>query len=247
MAVPRLEEYQLQFDQVYDGAYRYLDRCGEFMAKVQQAAGFTPLSATPNNCTMEVVEQGLQLRGSIEMMVLVCTQPENAAEWIRSAEYCSKQAIELFEPRSIVYNQIISRSIWRTKSLEDSYRLSLAVPKESLLGRFADLLQMTPLNQECFFSFQSGTHKAHVRVQPISITIAVAERKLPLPGASKRFSEYLLKKEKSLQSNPQQPAYGLGLEVTVVENDPPAEGSIQKLHSTLLNYRKRIVDDIRIL
>jgi hypothetical protein len=47
--------------------------------------------------------------------------------------------------------------------------------------------------------------------------------------------------------NPQQPAYGLGLEVTVVENDPPAEGSIQKLYSTLLNYRKRIVDDIRIL
>lgn len=243
----RLEQYQLHFDQVYDGAYRYLDRCGEFMAKVRETVGFTPLSASPNNCTMELVEHGLQLRGSVEMILLVCTQPENADEWIRSAEYCSKQAIELFEPLSIVHNQIISRSIWRTKSLEDSYKLSLAVPKQSLLDRFADLLQMTPLNQECFFSFQSGTHRAHVRVQPISITIAAAERKLPLPGASKAFSEYLMKKEKSLQSNSPQPGYGLGLEVTVVENDPPMEGSIQKLYSTLLNYRKRIVDDLEIL
>jgi len=242
----RLEEYQIQFDQVYDGAYRYLDRCGEFMAKVREAMGFTPLSANPNNCTMEEPDKGLQLRGSVDMLVLVCTQPAEAESLIKAAEFCSRQAIDLFEPLSIVHNQLISRSIWRTNSLEESYKLSLEIPKETSLAHFADTLQMTPLNQDCSFSFHSGTHRVCVRLQPISINVTVAERKLPQPGVSKAIQEYLLNKERNLQNNPPRPGYGFGIDVTVVESDPPSEGAISKLYATLLDYKRRILDDIKV-
>jgi hypothetical protein len=54
MPMSRPEEYQIQFDQVYDGAYRYLDRvydgayryldrCDEFMAKTRDALGLTAI------------------------------------------------------------------------------------------------------------------------------------------------------------------------------------------------------------
>jgi hypothetical protein len=134
MPMRRPEEYQIQFDQ----AYRYLDRCGEFIAKAREAIGFTPLSANPNNCTMEEPDKGLQLRGSVDMLMLVCTLPM---------------------------------------------------------------------------------------------------RKLPLPGVSKAFQEYLLNKERNLQNNPPRPGYGLGIEVTVFESDPPSEGAISKLYATLLDTK----------
>jgi hypothetical protein len=242
----RPEEYQIQFDQVYDGAYRYLDRCGEFMAIAREAFGFTPVSVNPSGCNMEALEIALQLRGSSDMLGLLCTQSQYASSLIEAADFCTGVAIDLFEPLSIVHNQIISRSIWRTDTLEESYKLSLVLGQETPVDHFSEILQMTPLNQEFFFSFQSGTHKVHVRFQPISINITVAERKLPLPGTSKAYQEHLLKKERSLQESSPRPGYGLGIEVWVVENDPPSKGAIKKLYATLSDYRKRILDDIKI-
>lgn len=244
--MPRAEEYQIQFDQNYDGAYRYLDRCGEFMAKARDALGFTTVSATPTGCSMEIPEQGLQLKASIDFLQLACNQPEYSDGLIKAAEFCSEQVVKLFEPRLIVQNQIVSRSIWRTKTLEESYKLSLGILEETSLGHFGDILQMTPVNQECFYSFQSGSRRAHVRLQPISINILVAERKLPLPGVSKAYADYLWNKEKSLQTNPPRPTYGLGLEVTIIEAEPALEGAIQTLFSSLSAYRKQILDDLKI-
>jgi hypothetical protein len=239
------EEYQIQFDQVYDGAYRYLDRCGEFMIRAREAFGFTPVSVNPNGCNMEAPEIALQLRGSAEMLVLVCTQPQYASSLIKAANLCTEFVTDLFEPLSIVHNQITSRSIWRTDTLEESYKLSLSIAEETQVDRFSEILQMTPVSQDFLYSFQSGTHKAHVRLQPISINITVAERKLPPPGASKSYQEFLLKRERSLQESPPRPGYGLGLEISVIESEPPVEGAIQKLYTALLDHKKQILNNLK--
>jgi hypothetical protein len=71
------------------------------------------------------------------------------------------------------------------------------------------------------------------------------ERKLPLLGTPKGFRDYLLKKEASIRQNPAQPAYGLGLELTLVEIDPVLEKVVESLHNGLVDYRKKILNKLK--
>jgi hypothetical protein len=237
------EQYQIQFDQAFDGAYRYLDRCGEFMAKAREEFGFVPLSVNPSGCTMESPDIALQLQASGDAVVLTCTNPKHADNLLAVANFCSETALELFEPFAIEHYRLVSRSVWRTATLEEAFKNSLRITSSSI-ENFAGLFQMPALNQELLFSFESGSRRVHLRLSPISFNVTAAERKLPLLGTPKGFRDYLIKKERSIQQNPAQPGYGVGLEIAVLEIEPAPTGSIDKLYQILLDYNKRVLEHL---
>jgi len=104
--------WQFQFDQVFDGAYRYLDRCDEFMSIVREKHGFMPTSVNPNGCDMESPEFGLRLHVATNNLVLTCVNPAKRDAFTEAADFCGAAAVGLFEPFSIHYgNRTGDRSI----------------------------------------------------------------------------------------------------------------------------------------
>src|SRR5260370_35322901 len=104
------EEWQLQFDQDYDGAYRYLDRCGQYIALIRQRLEFMPASVNPMICDMEQPDLGLKLQESSEVFSLTCWQPSNADMFILVGEHASSIAMLIFRPFSVNLNRLTSRA-----------------------------------------------------------------------------------------------------------------------------------------
>jgi hypothetical protein len=52
------ETLSLHFKQQYDGAYRYLDRCGEFMLAAVEKMDFMPGDTKPEGAKLEIPENG---------------------------------------------------------------------------------------------------------------------------------------------------------------------------------------------
>jgi hypothetical protein len=103
------EIWQLQFDQLYDGAYRYLDRCGEFMASARQKFGFMPTNVNLSGCDMELPDFGITLRASTDALIVVCSQISHEAKFVEICTFVAAKAVELFDPFSVHHSRFVSR------------------------------------------------------------------------------------------------------------------------------------------
>jgi hypothetical protein len=191
VAVSVWEEWQIQFEEVYDGAYRYVDRCGEFMSAAREKFGFMPNAINPSGCDMEAPDYGLHLRASSENLIILCSNPAHRAEFIEASVYCSKKANELFEPFSVHHDRFISRQCKFPKTSEESFKMSLECISHDI-NAFAKVLSMTPFVQDRAFTFQSGSQQIYVKLNPIALGTPLGERKLPIQGMPREYSKFLL-------------------------------------------------------
>ena len=159
------DEWQLQFEQVYDGAYRYLDRCGEFIAWIRQELGFMPAVANPMVCDMDQPDLGLKLLASSEALSLTSWKPSDSKNFILAGEAASQKAVELFQPFSVHQNRVTSRSCSFTRTLAESYELSIGFLNKDG-AELADMIEMTPLQHETAWTFQSGTRQVALKMLP---------------------------------------------------------------------------------
>jgi hypothetical protein len=235
------EEYQIQFDVALDGAYLYIDRCGEFIRMARREFGFVPLSINPTGCNMESPDTALQLQASGDAVILTCTNPKFANALFKAAEVCAQAAIDMFDPFAVEHFRITSRSIWRTATMEESFKQSLRFFPDQIdaLGR---VLDFPALHRDMAFAYESGSRRVYFKINPIAFNVTPIERKLPVLGTPKGYSEYLLKKDRNVRTNPAQPGYGLGFEISVFEIDPTPMTSILALNEFLLDYRKRLLE-----
>jgi hypothetical protein len=115
---------QIQFEQVFDGAYGYLDNCGQFMEAVRKQLDFMHVSVTPTGCDMESVNSAIRLQASIDHLLITATELDSAPELIKSADYCSMVAGQLFGPFRLEYNRVTFSSAIPVDALEESFALS---------------------------------------------------------------------------------------------------------------------------
>ena len=53
------QTFSLHFKQTYEGGYRYLDRCGEFMIEAVERLDFIPGDIKPTGAKLEIPEKGI--------------------------------------------------------------------------------------------------------------------------------------------------------------------------------------------
>lgn len=235
-----LEEYQIQFDVSLDGAYLYIDRCGEFMSIARKEFGFVPLAVNPTGCNMESPDIALQLQASGDVLILTCTNPKFVDKLFEAADVFAPAAIRLFDPFSVEHFRLTSRSMRRTATMEESFKQSLRF-FPSAIQAFGEEFNLPALNQDIAFAYESGTRRFHFKISPVAFNVTAIERKLPILGTPKGYSDFLLKKERSVRSNAAQPGYGLGLELSVVELNPTPVTSAFELNKVLTDYRERLL------
>jgi len=234
------KDLQIQFEQRFDGAYRFFDKSGEFVSTLREEFGFMLLNVNLTGCEMESPDLSLRLHISSDHLLVVSTEPEKQNELVQVADFASKTAVQLFLPFVVEYNQLSLSSLEHTPSLQASFSRSI----ELLPTTIQDLskeLDLPPLNQDFMFSFESGTLRIHVRVQPAVRSVGISERRLPVMGIPKAQSQHLLRKEKKLSGQQDKPSYGISLDISVVESEPVTGVSISDLCQTLGQYKKKIL------
>jgi hypothetical protein len=237
------DEWQLQFEQIYDGAYRYIDRCGEFIASVRQELGFMPVGVNPMVCDMDHPDLGLKLQASSEGLSLTSWKPSDSEDFILAGEATSQKAIELFQPFSVHQNRLTSRSCRFTRTMAESHELSTRFLNKDG-AELADMIGMTPAHHETAWAFQSGTRQVALKMLPIALNVTAGERRLPAATTPKSVATFLERKERQLQSM-RPPSYGLSLEISLVELQPIRTFSLREYFDGIVKYRERITAHLK--
>ena len=233
------KEWQLQFQQIYDGAYRYYDRCGEFMSEIRAEFGFMPLSVTPNTCDMDAPDEGLRIQCNPDVLTVTSSDPARVEAFLRVSDYASTRASEMFAPFRVHQNRMAVSSIRKTATQEESFQMSLK-PMPSAVADIARALEMVVLNQSFAYTFFSGSRALSMNLQPVVVNVTAAQRNLAQFGSAKSVVEHLAKREQ-LAKQVQPPSYGLGFDVTVVENEPPVTANSSEMLNFLRKERKKIL------
>jgi hypothetical protein len=234
------EEWQLQFDKVLDGGYRYLDQCGLFMAALREQFGFMPTNVNPSGCAMEAPDYAFVVQASVGHVSLICSNMAYKAEFLEASKFCSEQAIKLFEPFSVYQDRFLSRNRLLTESLESSFKLSLANASRDI-GELGKLISMTPYNQDRTFNFKSGSQDVFIKINPMALGITQGERKLPVQGTPRELSKFFIKREQNIEKTVRPPGYALNLELILTETEPAADHSLDEQLKTLQEYRSVVV------
>jgi len=103
----------LHFKQQYDGAYRYLDRCGEFMLAAVDKMDFLPGDTKPTGAKLEIPERGLS--ATVDTFELVAVQEMPGADhefFLKTCLGLVELVNEQFQPRRVIRNGFACKSYW---------------------------------------------------------------------------------------------------------------------------------------
>lgn len=233
------QEWQLVFQQIYDGAYRYYDRCGDFMSLLRSKFGFMPLSVTPNTCDMDEPGEALRIQANAESLIVTTSNAEKRSSFLKVIDFACTHATEMFEPFRVHQNRMSVSSYHKTLTQEESFEMSL----KHLPGSITDLaqaLEMVPLSQNFAFTFSSGSRVLSFTLQPVVTNITTAQRQLAQFGAAKSVIEHWAKRE-NLAKQLAPPSYGFGFDTNLIENEPPVQTNSQEMLDFLQKERARIL------
>jgi hypothetical protein len=110
----QFKDVQIQFEQRFDGGYRFFDKSGEFVTALREEFGFMLLSVNLTGRDMESPDTSLRLHISADRLLVVSMEPEKQNDLVRVVDFASKMAIQLFLPFVVEYNQLALSSLEQT-------------------------------------------------------------------------------------------------------------------------------------
>ena len=218
----------LHFKQTYEGGYRYLDKCGEFMLAATERMNFITSEAKPTGAKMEIPEQGVH--AGCDCLSLSVTQELPVDDGTYFLDLC-KGLVELamshFVPKSVFKNGFLWKSYTPYAKASDMLAASLKYGG-TFHEELAKAVGMVPENKNLDYFFVSGSKDLHVVLQPVTFERLNLPRRNVDARATKdqksrvdRFNEFAERVGGTL-------SHGLVLDVDLMENDPPKASSLDK-------------------
>jgi hypothetical protein len=229
----------LHFKQTYDGAYRYLDRCGEFIMAAVEKMDFMPGEVKPTGAKLEIPEHGLTATvDSLDLVVVQEIPEEGENVFFSNCLGLSQLANEHFTPTKVVRNGFAVKSYWPITSVDTLLATSLRFGEPSH-EPLAKLLGMVPAHRRLDCTFSSGSMDLHVLLHPVTferVSINRQNASFQATSAQKhrveRFNKFADRFNVHL-------SHALLLELDLTEVDPPA-GSMTKHFNELQLYTKKL-------
>jgi hypothetical protein len=150
-------QFSLHFRQLYEGGYRYLDRCGQFIFTAESELGFIPLETLPTGAKLEIPEDGITAEVDSNEIRILQELPTDGGE--RFASNClelTTWANTIFEPRRISRNGIASKWVIPFATEEAAQEATLVLT-EGLNPKLAELTNMIPSSVGFSQTFTSGS------------------------------------------------------------------------------------------
>jgi hypothetical protein len=231
------------FKQTYEGGYRYLDRCGEFMCIAADSLGFLPGEAKPTGAKMEIPELGINLVCDSNILGLSQELPTKGDNnFIAKCVKCSDLAWKLFNPRSIIRNGLALKAYWPYANLQDLLAGSLKWGGD-YHGELAKVVEMPAEQKKLDFTFVSGNKELHFTLQPVTFDRPNLSKQ-NISSQLNRFEKQKVDRRNVFAErlgHSFNVAHGLMLEVDLAETDPPADASLEKQFDELQQKGERLM------
>ena len=211
----------LHFKQQYDGAFRYLDRCGEFMLAAIDEMNFLPGDPKPTGAKLEIPERGLT--AGVDTLELAAAQemPGNDGEFFLETCVGLASLVERhFQPKRITRNGFACKSFWPISNPDTLLQTSLQFGGDAH-SELAKKLGMVPAHKRLDFNFTSGSMDSHVLLHPVTFEKVSVNRHNPSFRASTTQKEKVERLNKFTERFNIPLSHALMLEIDLVEIDPP--------------------------
>lgn len=228
--------HALFFKQDFVGGYRYLDRCGEFLARAEDEMGMMPGGEqTPSGGILENPELGLKLEVNTLMLRLSQEFPEVGAEatFLKHAEYFSALYHELFTPRAVERNGVAVQCFLPFEAIDVAERESLQGDADGLAALGVGL-GMVPASRIREYRFVSGSKNLRVKSHPATFERVQGILKNAVGLATARQKQIIGRQNSGVKRILEQSLkHALFVDLDLTEDNPP-ENSIQQLVEEVL-------------
>jgi len=220
------QPFSLHFRQQYEGGYRYLDRCGQFMLAAVDALNFIPSETKPTGAKMEIPEHSFT--ANVDTAELIATQnmPESSHFFMETCIGLAELTEEHFKPSRIVKNGFAAKFFWPIPNADTLLATSLKFGSdhESELGVKLGLI---PTHKRINSSFKSGSMELEVALFPTTLENVTTSRQMAgfrTTSVIKRRSERFNQAADRIKLAP---THALLLSVDLMEDDPPENSLAQ--------------------
>ena len=226
----------LHFKQTYEGGYRYLDRCGEFMLAANANLKFIAGEAKPTGAKMEIPEHGVNLTCDSNILALSQELPlETDKFFSQLCQNSSNLVQELFKPTNIVKNGFALKAFWPFSTVQELLAASLKLGGE-YQNELGKIVGMVPEHKKLDFTFVSGSKEFHLLVQPVTFD-RTNLTKQNIGSQISRIEKDRIERRNIFADRITQNftiPHALMLELDLTENDPPAGILLEKLFADLI-------------
>lgn len=162
-------QFSFHYKQVYEGGYRYLDRCGEFIVSAEEQLGFMPEDINVSGAKLIIPEYGISAVADTVQLGIIqeFVSDDNGERFIDVCTRLSALFSKCFSPKRVESNGFASKCFWSFPSIESLRAKSLTIGDNSHI-ELGKLLGMLPLQKKMDFHYSSGSYDFHVNIQPIT-------------------------------------------------------------------------------
>jgi len=238
------QPFSFHFKQVYEGGYRYLDKCGEFMVQAINKLDFVPGDAQVIGAKLEKPEVGIKAAIDSNELTVTQEQPTDGKEFFQACEALANLAIELFQPGRVWANGFAYRTYWPFASPEAALKgsLSLGDAYQTELGK---AFGMVASHKQLDYHFAAGSYELTVNIQPVTFERVAVAHYNPDFRASPQRRKWIDRQNKRADRVKTGVAHALMLLLDLVEHEPPA-ASLPKHFEQLLRARTSANDVFKI-
>jgi hypothetical protein len=215
------------FRQLYEGGYRYFDKCGEYMVTATSKFNVIPGEIKPTGAKMEIPEMGVHANcDSTALEVSQELATENIDYFTDICSGLSALAVECFEPKSIIKNGFASKSYWPFAELPDLFAATLKFTK-GFDKDLAKVVDYVPEHQQLDYMFVSGNRDFHIVLHAVTFERNRMSKRNVAIRSNKIEKDRIDRRNKLADRFGETPPYALVLELDLMENDPPQAGSLK--------------------
>jgi hypothetical protein len=215
--------FSLHFKQTYEGGYRYLDKCGEFMIEAVGRLDLIPGDIKPTGAKLEIPEKGIVANVDSQDLIVRQDLPEDDGTlFFETAQQLAGLAAKHFSPKRIQKNGFANKLYWRMPSSEAALKASLALGDKFHLD-LAKLVGMVPTRKGWDCHFTSGSTDFHVAVQPVTFEQVTLHKHTADFQASPQQRRRVERLNLNTQRFQGDFSHALMLELDLLEFDPPEQ------------------------
>jgi len=215
------------FKQDFIGGYRYLDHCGEFLARAEQEKGMMPAGEqTPSGGMLENPEIGIKVEVNTLMLRLTHEFPaeDGKTVFLEHAEYFSHLYQKLFAPRAVERNGIAVQDFIPFEDV-------VLAERESLQGRvetttaLGQTLGMIPESRSREYRFASGSKNLRVKTHPATFERVQGILRNAVSRTTVRQQQVIGRQNNGVKRILEQSLkHALFVDLDLTEDNPPENG-----------------------
>ena len=224
----------LYFRQTYDGGYRYLDRCGEFMLSANEQLDCVPEETKPTGAQMQIPEKATKINVDAVDLWVAQELPNMAGTFFAdTVKTLSDLYHKHFNPSAVIRDGFAIRFYCPFQSEDSMLQVGRALG-DSFNNSLARHIGMKSDYKKLDYYFVSGMKEFRVYIEPATFE----KQNFPVqnPGfrALRKQKEYIERQNQLASKVDMKAPHAMTMLLDLKEHEPPAVKTLRNHYEDLL-------------